>query len=85
MKVFSFIEIVRINGYYCFYESGGEKIAYPVFEGQKGLPKIPPHGVFSSPDRTERLQGRQMHPVRSGIASPGITKDIPIIYRLLNN
>ena len=45
----------------------------------------PPHGVFSSPDRTERLQGRQMHPVRSGIASPGITKDIPIIYRLLNN
>jgi hypothetical protein len=46
LKVFSFIEIVRINGYYCFYESGGEKIAYPVFEGQKGLSKVPPT-VFS--------------------------------------
>jgi len=46
LKVFSFIEIVRINGYYCFYESGGEKIAYPVFEGQKGFPKVPPTVFF---------------------------------------
>jgi hypothetical protein len=46
LKVFSFIEIVRINGFYCFYENSGEKIVYPDFEGQKGLPKVPPT-VFS--------------------------------------